>query len=174
MTALRPVRRSGRRETREERADRRWNDLLQEVRVAQTGAQIMFGFLLGVAFTPRFRELNGFDHALYLTAVTLGAVATGTLIAPVAFHRLLAGRRVKPAMVRSAARLVCLGLGLLALAVCASLLLLYRVAGAGAAAAGLAAGALLAWIGITWLVLPLGLLRQRRGRARGRRPRRKP
>lgn len=58
----------GRDESAEQRADRLWNDMLQEVRVSQTGAQILFGFLLGVAFTPRFAALGGFDKDLYVAA----------------------------------------------------------------------------------------------------------
>ncbi|MDH6580470.1 hypothetical protein P3T29_006162 [Kitasatospora sp. MAP5-34] len=54
----------GREETAEERADRLWSEMLQEVRGCQTGAQILFGFLLSVAFTPRFASLGGFDKSL--------------------------------------------------------------------------------------------------------------
>nr|WP_308217754.1 DUF6328 family protein [Streptantibioticus silvisoli] len=61
MTADGAPVRHGRDESTEERADRRWVEMLQEVRVAQTGAQILFGFLLSVAFTPRFRQLGAFD-----------------------------------------------------------------------------------------------------------------
>ena len=86
----------GRDETAQERADRLWNETLQEVRVAQTGAQILFGFLLSVAFTPRFATLPGFDKTLYTITVVLGACATGALIAPVAFHRYLAGHNLNP------------------------------------------------------------------------------
>src|SRR5579859_5015963 len=99
----------GRNESVEESADRRWTDLVQEVRIAQTGAQIMFGFLLSVAFTDRFARLHGFDRGLYEVVVVLGAVATGTLIAPVTYHRILAGRHVKPRMVRAVSHLVGLG-----------------------------------------------------------------
>ena len=63
----------GREETAEERADRLWGEMLQEVRVCQTGAQILFGFLLSVAFTPRFGSLGGFDRSLYVVTVILGA-----------------------------------------------------------------------------------------------------
>ncbi|WP_405010202.1 DUF6328 family protein [Kitasatospora sp. NBC_01539] len=144
----------GRDESADERADRLWAELLQEVRIAQTGAQIMFGFLLTVVFTERFTTLHGFDRGLYVVVVTLGAVATGTLMAPVTYHRLLTGRHLKPRMVRAAARVVALGITLLALNVGAALLLLLKVAGLGAAA-WLISGGVLLWFGVCWLLLPL-------------------
>ncbi|MER5868083.1 DUF6328 family protein, partial [Kitasatospora sp. NPDC002040] len=151
----------GRHETEEERADRRWGEQLQEVRIAQTGAQIMLGFLLTVAFTPRFATVDGFERGLYAAVVTLGAVAVGALIAPVSFHRLLAGRHVKPRMVRAVEQLIGFGLAVLALNVAAALLLLLRVAGLGWAAWAIAGGVLL-WFGVCWVVLPLAVLRRPR------------
>lgn len=88
--------RSGRVETREERADRKWAELLQEVRVTQTGVQILFAFLLTVAFTPHFQSLGQVDRSIYVVTVLLGAAATGALIAPVSLHRIVTGRRLKP------------------------------------------------------------------------------
>ncbi|MGW4648491.1 DUF6328 family protein [Kitasatospora sp. NPDC004289] len=152
----------GRDETAEERADRRWDELLQEVRIAQTGAQIMFGFLLTVAFTPRFATIDGFERALYATVVTLGAFAVGALIAPASYHRLLAGEHVKARMVDAAARLVSLGLVLLAVTVCAALVLLLRVAGLGWAAWAIAGG-VAAWFALCWVLLPVSVL-GRKGR----------
>ncbi|WP_052434728.1 DUF6328 family protein [Streptacidiphilus melanogenes] len=150
----------GRNESVEESADRRWTDLVQEVRIAQTGAQIMFGFLLSVAFTDRFARLHGFDRSLYDTVVILGAVATGTLIAPVTYHRILAGQHVKPRMVHAVSRLVGLGVTLLALAIGCALLLLMRVAGLGWGA-WLVAGLVLAWFASCWVALPLFVRRHR-------------
>jgi hypothetical protein len=147
------TRSAGRHESVEEAADRRWTDLVQEVRIAQTGAQIMFGFLLSVAFTDRFARLHGFDRGLYDTVVILGAVATGTLIAPVTYHRILAGQHVKPRMVRIVSRLVGLGVTLLALAVGCALLLLMRVAGLGWGA-WLVAGLVLTWFAVCWVAVP--------------------
>ena len=155
----------GRHETETQRADRRWNDILQEVRVAQTGAQILFGFLLSVAFTPRFAGLGGFDRDLYVATVVLGALATGTLIAPVAFHRLLAGHLLKPQLVVAAGRLISCGIVLLALTVCCSLLLLLRVAAGPEVAWWLTAAVMLWFVGV-WLVLPALLLHRDERRRR--------
>ncbi|MQS16861.1 hypothetical protein F7Q99_32915 [Streptomyces kaniharaensis] len=159
-----PRPRIGRQESPEERADRRWTDLLQEVRVAQTGSQILFGFLLSVVFMPRFTELGDFDRGLYVATVVLGALATGALTAPVAYHRVFAGRRRKPQLVNAAARLVATGLILLALTIGSALLLLLRVA-TDSAAAGWIAGAVMLWFVCCWLVLPVQHLRRQNGRS---------
>jgi Family of unknown function (DUF6328) len=152
----------GRHEKPEERADRRWVEMLQEVRVAQTGAQILFGFLLSVAFTPRFAGLGGLDKGLYVVTVALGALATATLIAPVAFHRTLAGHRRKPELVDLTQRLITAGLAFLASAVVCSILLLLRVA-VGGGFAWFVAAVVAAAFALCWLALPL-MLRRRMSR----------
>ncbi|MBO1413454.1 hypothetical protein J0670_02410 [Streptomyces sp. FH025] len=157
-------RRAGRRESPEERADRRWTDLLQEVRVAQTGSQVLFGFLLSVVFMPRFAQLGGFDRGLYVATVVLGALATGALAAPVAYHRIFAGHRLKPELVDAAARLVAIGLLLLALTIGSALLLLLRVA-TGSAVAGWITGAVMFWFVSCWLLIPVRHLRRHDGRS---------
>ncbi|WP_371680597.1 DUF6328 family protein [Streptomyces sp. NBC_01276] len=146
--------RAGRNETVEERADRQWQDLLQEIRVAQTGVQILFGFLLTVAFTPVFAGLAPAEKAIYIVTVVLGSLATGALIGPVAFHRLVTGRRIKPEAVVWAARLISTGLVLL-LATCTSaLLLVLRVATHNALVPWIVGG-VLTWYLLCWFVLPL-------------------
>ncbi|MET3985617.1 DUF6328 family protein [Streptomyces sp. PvR034] len=149
-----------RRETEAERADRRWNETLQEVRVAQTGAQILFGFLLSVAFTSGFHQLATFDRTLYVVTLTLGALATGTLIAPVAYHRMLAGQHLKPQLVNAAGHLVSLGIVLLALTVTSAVLLLLRVATTHWIAWPLT-GFVTGWFVTCWLLLPFLLLRRK-------------
>ncbi|MCF3118705.1 hypothetical protein IPZ68_03125 [Streptomyces arenae] len=144
---------TGRRETEDERADRRWNELIQEVRVAQTGVQILFGFLLTVVFAPRFTELSDTDRTIYVVTVLLGSTATGALIAPVAFHRVVAGRRIKPRAVLWASRLVFAGLILLLGTLTAALLLVLRVATDNSAVPWLVAG-VVGWYLLCWFVLP--------------------
>ncbi|MFE5804878.1 DUF6328 family protein [Streptomyces sp. NPDC056491] len=146
--------RDGRRESVEERADRQWQELIQEIRVAQTGVQILFGFLLTVAFTPHFQGLPQTDKVIYIVTVMLGALATGALIGPVSFHRIVSGRQIKPEAVAWASRLTFIGLILL-LATCTSaLLLVLRVATHNAVVPWLVAG-VLAWYLLCWFVLPL-------------------
>ncbi|MEZ3181575.1 hypothetical protein KYY02_23665 [Streptomyces pimonensis] len=149
-------------ETARERVNRRWNEILQETRVTQTGVQILFGFLLSVAFTPLFRELETFDRVVYVVTVVLGAAATGTLIAPVSIHRLLSGQRMKDEVVGTAGRLMMCGMVLLALTIGCTLLLILRVVVPGVLAEVLVGGVML-WFGLCWYVLPL-LLRRRAGR----------
>ncbi|MFB7668880.1 DUF6328 family protein [Kitasatospora sp. NPDC056138] len=158
----------GRHETPQERADRLWSEMLQEVRVAQTGAQILFGFLLSVTFTPRFATLPPFDKSLYDTAVVLGAIATGTLVAPVAFHRFLAGHGMKPELVRVASRLITTGLAALALTISVALLLLLRTSTGNATLAWILSAGVLLWFVTTWLVLPQVVLRRTAARRRAR------
>ncbi|MFE0631559.1 DUF6328 family protein [Streptomyces sp. NPDC058864] len=147
-------RREGRDETREERADRQWGELLQEVRVAQTGVQILFGFLLTVVFTPRYPQLEQTDQIIYILTVVLGASATGALVGPVSFHRIVAGRRIKPETVHWASRLTFAGLVLLLATMTSALLLVLRVASHDPFVPYLVT-LVLAWCLLCWFVLPL-------------------
>lgn len=96
----------GRDETRTERADRNWVEILQELRVAQTGTQILTGFLLAVAFQPRFGELDEYQRVLYLSLVALAGVAAALGLAPVSLHRTFFARRQKERIVRVGNRLL--------------------------------------------------------------------
>lgn len=85
----------GRDETPNERADRNWSELLQELRVLQTGTQILTGFLLALAFQPAFAALHDGQRIFYLVLVVLAALSAIVALAPVALHRILFGRREK-------------------------------------------------------------------------------
>lgn len=93
-----------RRETPTERLDRNWNEILQELRVTQTGVQILTGFLLTVPFQQRFEELTGTQREIYLVLVVLAAITTGLMVAPVSLHRMLFRRRAKASLVAVADR----------------------------------------------------------------------
>ncbi|GAA2321786.1 DUF6328 family protein [Streptomyces hawaiiensis] len=155
--------RRGRNETEEERADRMWQELIQEVRVAQMGVQILFGFLLTVVFTEKYADLSDTDQTIYLVTVVLGACATGALIGPVSLHRLVSGRRVKPQAVQLASRLTLLGLVLLLATTTASLLLILRVATHDGFVPYLVAG-VVGWYLLCWFVLPLWTRRRHTSR----------
>jgi hypothetical protein len=146
--------RTGRDESEEERADRMWGELMQEVRVAQMGVQILFGFLLTVVFTPKYADLGDTEKTIYLVTVVLGAAATGALIGPVSMHRLVSGRRVKPHAVQWASRLTFIGLVLLLATTTASLLLILRVATHNSFVPWLVT-AVVAWYLVCWFLLPL-------------------
>ncbi|CAL9369503.1 DUF6328 family protein [Streptomyces griseomycini] len=147
-------RRRGRNETEDERADRMWQELIQEVRVAQMGVQILFGFLLTVVFTPKYAGLSDTDQTIYIVTVVLGACATGALIGPVSLHRLVSGRRIKPQAVQWASRLTLLGLLLLLATTSASLLLILRVATDDDFVPYLVAG-VVGWYLLCWFGLPM-------------------
>ncbi|MFG2352283.1 DUF6328 family protein [Streptomyces sp. NPDC048521] len=157
-------RRRGRNETAEERADRMWGELIQEVRVAQTGVQILFGFLLTVVFQPKYAQLAAVDQAIYIVTVVLGACATGALIGPVSLHRLVAGRQVKPQAVRLASRMTFVGLVLLLATMTSSLLLILRVATHDSYVPYLVA-AVVTWYLVCWYGLPLWACRKHTSRS---------
>ena len=93
---------SGREETIDEQADRKWNDLLQELRVMQTGTQLIAGFLLTLPFQSKFDELDTYQRTLYLVIVVVALLTTALVVTPIAVHRRISGRHVKQRLVRVA------------------------------------------------------------------------
>lgn len=158
----------GRDETRNERADRNWEELLQELRVMQTGTQILTGFLLAVAFTPRFEDMDEFQRDVYVVLVGLAAVATILALAPVGMHRALFGRRRKPELVRVAARIVKIDLvAIAALTIGVTTLIVDFTVNRAAGLIALVAS--LVGVLLLWLVLPRLVRREaERGGENGR------
>jgi Family of unknown function (DUF6328) len=149
-------------ETLDQVLDRNVAELLQELRVAFTGVQILFAFLLSLAFTQRFASLSSFDRGIYTVALMTTAVATMIFIAPVSFHRIVFRRRQKFALVIVADRLLVLGLALLIPAISSAVLLIMDVAlGRWQAVLG---SSLTASVGLlTWYVLPVLIRRSGQG-----------
>jgi len=141
-------------ETPIQRADRAYGEILQEVRVAQTGVQILFAFLLALAFQARFASITGFQRGTYVVTLMLCAAATALLIAPAAFHRVVYRRKLKQHLVQAASRLALCGLVLLLLSLVSAVLLIMDVVLGLAPAIVLAAG-VLGWFAGWWFVLPL-------------------
>ncbi len=108
---------SGPEETEQERLTRNWDELLQELRVSQTGVQILFAFLLGVAFTDKFADTSPTQRVLYFISLLATAAAVGLLIAPVAFHRILFRQRARIELVRAGNRFAIAGLVCIAVAI---------------------------------------------------------
>ena len=105
----------GRDETLDERLDRNWGELLQELRVTQTGTQILTGFLLAVAFQQRFGELTPGQHRLYLALIVTAVLTTALALTPVYLHRALFRRHAKAVLVAVSnvlVRIVLLGVAL--------------------------------------------------------------
>jgi hypothetical protein len=115
---------SGREETEEERADRNLSDLLQELRVALPGVQVLFAFLLTVPFSQRFSDLSEFQEWLYFGVLISVALATVMLVAPTAGHRILFRRQQKEFIVTISNRLALIGLLLLAVSMCGAIALI--------------------------------------------------
>jgi len=118
---------SGRVESEEERADRNLSELLGELRVALPGVQVLFAFLLVVPFNPGFPDVTPFQQKLYLVTLLLAAAASAFLIAPSVHHRILFRQQEKEYLVVTANRLVVIGLGCLALAMTAAVVLVTDV-----------------------------------------------
>ncbi len=96
----------GRHETLSERSDRNWEEILQELRVTQTGTQIMSGFLLTLPFQQRFASIHSYELAIYVALIVLAGSTTAVGLAPVALHRGLFHRHEKAELVRVADRLL--------------------------------------------------------------------
>ena len=143
-----------RNETPDEREDRRLIELLQELRVAGLGVQVLFGVLLSLPFTNKFADINGAQRLLYEVLLVLAAIATALLLGPVAYHRMVFRRQMKHDLVRAANVMAIAGLAAVGLAITGAVLLVTSFVEPGAPAiiittamAGLYAG--------LWFVLPL-------------------
>jgi hypothetical protein len=146
-------------ETEIERLDRNWTSLLQELRVVQTGVQLLTGFLLTLPFQQRFDVLTGQMRVVYLATVGCSVSATVLLIAPVATHRLLFRRHRLQVLVSAAHRCAYAGLVLLGAALTGMTVIVF--AAVSGRTAGVVAGvSAVALFSVFWLVLPL-LLRDR-------------
>jgi MFS family permease len=159
------TRSSGREESEEERLDRNLAELLQEVRVAQTGVQVLFAFLLVLPFSNRFAEVTSAEKGVYIATLAAAAISTLFLIAPSAHHRVLFRLQDKRHIVLIANDLALAGTAALALAMTGSILLITSFL--FGTAAGISAGAVTALaFAVVWYVMPFQrrrhLLRQGR------------
>jgi hypothetical protein len=141
-------------ETDDEKADRRYDELLPELRVAQTGVQFLFAFLLTLAFTQRFARITDFQHGLYVATLMATTVASALLIGPVPMHRILFRRGLKPRLVRGADLMARGGLAMLLLAINGAVLLILDVVLTGPLPFVLS-GLATAWFLLIWYVVPL-------------------
>jgi hypothetical protein len=117
----------GRDETLDERMDRNWIEILQELRVTQTGTQILTGFLLSIAFQPTFAKLSTFDHRVYLFLVLTAVLTTALGLAPVNLHRGLFRQHEKAAVVQVGHRILLAVLAGVALVLIGTVLLIFDV-----------------------------------------------
>lgn len=148
-------------ETATERLDRHWIELLQEVRVVQTGVQLLTGFLLTLPFQDRFWSLPGRVHTVYLVAVVLSAASTAALITPVAMHRLLFRRRARRTLIAAGQRLALIGLWLLGLAITAVVGMIFDVVVGPTAGLATAAVCFTMFCAL-WVIVPVAVRAQQR------------
>lgn len=145
------------------RLDRNWQELLQELRVAQTGVQILTGFMLTIPFTERFHELPESRHNAYAVILTGGVISTLLLMTPVALHRALFHQGERPWLVEAADRFARWGLATMALTLLGVVWFILDVV--TAAWISLVVAAMIAvFILVVWVVVPA----RGRGWARGR------
>ena len=135
------------------RADRVYAEILQEVRVAQTAVQILLGFLLTLAFMPRFSTTSRLERDIYVVTLLLGAAGMALLIAPTAVHRVMYRRRLKRHLVRVAHRFALAGLAVLVMTMGSGMLLILDVV-AGMYPAIVLTGGVVAWFTIWWFAFP--------------------
>jgi hypothetical protein len=141
-------------EDRKERVDRELIELLNELRVALPGVQVLFAFLLVLPFQQGFAEISDADRGVYTTALIASALAAALLIAPSMYHRLNFRRQVKEQMIFDSNKLLITGMVLTAVGVACSIFLIVDVV-YGEAPAMLATAATAAVYALVWLALPL-------------------
>lgn len=162
MTRQQPSDADDRDESEDEKADRRYDELLQELRVAQTGVQFLFAFLLTLAFTQRFPQITDFQLRIYVATLLATAIASALLIGPVPFHRIVFRRGLKPRLVAGADLMARGGIAMLLVAINGAVLLILDVALDGVLPFALS-GVTTLWFVVVWYVVPL-TARERSGR----------
>jgi len=149
-------------ESPQERADRNLGELLQELRVAGIGVQVLFGFLLALPFTVRFSQLSSAQRDLYVTDVVLSSLATALLVGPVAYHRIIFRQHQREHLVRIANIMAISGLAAVALAVSTAVALIVNYVVPGAVAVVISTCVYVLFAAL-WFAIPLSR-RGRRGR----------
>ena len=147
-------------ETEAERDDRNLIELLQELRVAGLGVQVLFGFLLSLPFTTKFEKLSHAQRELYVASLVLSAIATALLLAPVAYHRLVFRHHRKEQLVKDANMLAIAGLAAVGLDISAAVLLVVSYVDRGATVV-LITLFVVCLFAVLWFVLPLARSRTR-------------
>jgi hypothetical protein len=146
---------SGRDETEEERLDRNLGELLQELRVALPGVQVLFAFLLAVPFQQNFSKTSAFDKKIYFATLLLTSLSAALLIAPSAYHRLTFRYQQKHRLVFISNRLAIAGLASLALAMTCAVMLVTNVIFGTVATTVITTVLVLTMFAVLWAALPL-------------------
>jgi hypothetical protein len=145
---------SGRDESEAERLDRNLAELLQELRVALPGVQVLFAFLLAVPFQRNFTKINGFEKDVYFATLLCTALSAILLIAPSSYHRITFRLQAKRELILLANRFTIAGLGFLALAMTGAIVLVTDVLFGGVATIVTGVLAIAAFV-VFWYAMPL-------------------
>jgi hypothetical protein len=145
---------SGREESEHERLDRNLGELLQELRVALPGVQVLFAFLLTVPFQQGFTKITPFQEKVYFVCLLLTAISASLLISPTAYHRMTFRKQQKKHLVFLANRFAIAGLGCVALAMTGVVVLVTDLL-FGAVATAVVGTATFVMFALLWFALPL-------------------
>lgn len=145
----------------EQTINRNWTELVQELRATQIGVQVLIGFLLALPYTDKFHTLDDVERAAYLVVLSLAVAATAAVLAPIAYHRILFRRGLRPWLVETANRIARVGLVLAALSMCGVVFLAFDLAAGTVAGVAASFTALVGYV-VLWVVVPLSVHPPRR------------
>jgi hypothetical protein len=138
----------------EQTINRNWTELVQELRATQIGVQVLIGFLLALPYTDKFGTLDHVEKTAYLVVLSLAVIASGAVLAPIAYHRILFRRGLRPWLVETANKIARIGLVLAALSMCGVVFLAFDIAVGTVAGALASVVAAVGYVSL-WLVVPL-------------------
>jgi O-antigen/teichoic acid export membrane protein len=156
----------GRHETPVERLDRQFDDILQELRVSQAGVQILFAFLLGIAFTPVFADIADWQRDVYIATLITTVLAAIMFIGPVSYHRIVFRQQMRGSLVAASNIMAIIGIFFLMLSMVGAVLLVVSVVLGPTWAAWTTTGVAVVFL-VLWYGLPL--LRRSQGNQHDRR-----
>lgn len=141
-------------ETSEQTINRNWTELVQELRATQIGVQVIIGFLLAMPYTSKFDTLDRFEKGAYLVVLSIAVAATIAVLSPIAYHRILFRRGLRPWLVETANTIARIGLVLAALSMCGVVFLAFDLAAGTGAGVAASLAAFVSYV-VLWLVVPL-------------------
>lgn len=138
----------------EETINRNWTELVQELRSTQTGVQVLTGFLLTVPFSDKFETLDDVQRTAYLFVLSTAVTATGAILSPIAYHRILFRKGRRPWLVGTANQIARAGLVLVALTTCGVVFLTFDLTTGRTGGVVASVVALVAYV-VMWVLVPL-------------------
>jgi Family of unknown function (DUF6328) len=145
-------------EDEDERLDRHWAELLQELRLVQTGTQILFAFLLTIAFSQPFRQADRFTELVFAGTLVTAAIALGLFLAPVSFHRIVFRKKLRDKLIPMAGRLTEVGLVFLLAALAGGMLIALDVVFRRGLAISVVSAVVVLYL-LLWYALPAAVRR---------------